>query len=105
MSFVSLTIATLALALCTGVNMDVKESTEATVDLSRTATAKPALPQKWHSSYEQARQLAARHDLPLLLQELDRRRQVGRDHAMELAVARGTEVDDLRRIQIGRAHV
>ena len=44
MSFVSLPTALLALALFTGLSTDVKNSAETTVDLNRTATAKPALP-------------------------------------------------------------
>lgn len=93
MSFVSLPTALLALALFTGLSTDVKNSAETTVDLNRTATAKPALPQKWYDSYEQARQLAAQHDLPLILHF--EARWCGACRRMEGEVLDRTEVTQL----------
>lgn len=67
MSLVSLPLASMAVALICGVSLDVKGTGEPALDLTATAQAQPAAPQKWFTSYEQARQLAAKHDLPLLL--------------------------------------
>lgn len=68
MSFVSLPVVVATTALLFGVtNTDVKVKSEQSVNLKTTTQATPVLPQKWYTSYETAKQAAARHSLPLVL--------------------------------------